>query len=148
MVGVEIDMVVKDSLAAIELYEKIFEVERLEVTSFPQGQNEAVFTIYGVRFHLLDENPEFELVAPGPEGIRSMWFNILVPDIKETFDKALKAGCKEAQPLNEMPEYGVTNAAFVDHFGYYWLLHQVHREVSFEERIKIWEEQQQQSKEE
>ena len=37
MVGVEIDLVVMDTLAALELYEKIFDVERVEVTSFPKG---------------------------------------------------------------------------------------------------------------
>jgi len=140
MAGVEIDMVVKDSLAALELYEKIFEVERIEVTSFPRGQNEAVFTIYGVRFHLLDENPEFQLKAPGEAGVQSMWFNVLVPDIKETFAKALAAGCREVQPITEMKEYGVTNASFMDPFGYHWLLHQMHQVVSFEERVRLWEE--------
>lgn len=34
MVGVEIDMVVPDSLEALSLYEKIFYVERVEVTDF------------------------------------------------------------------------------------------------------------------
>lgn len=43
MTGVEIDFIVTDSLAALDLYERIFEVERIEVTSFPKGQNEAVF---------------------------------------------------------------------------------------------------------
>ena len=59
MVGVEIDMVVTDSLKALELYEKVFDIERLEVTDFPKGENEAVFSLYGVRFHMLDENPNF-----------------------------------------------------------------------------------------
>ena len=60
MTGVEIDMVVTDSLKALELYEKIFEIERVEVSDFPKGENEVVFTLYGVRFHLLDENPNFQ----------------------------------------------------------------------------------------
>lgn len=49
MVGVEIDMVVTDSLKALELYEKIFGVDRVEVTNFPRGENEVVFTLHGVR---------------------------------------------------------------------------------------------------
>ena len=53
-------MVVKDSLKALEWYENIFgEVKRVEVTNFERGENEAIFTLYDVRFHLLDENPEF-----------------------------------------------------------------------------------------
>lgn len=140
MVGVEIDLIVTDSLQALELYEKIFEIERVEVTDFPKGENEAIFTLYGVRFHMLDENPKFGLKAPNPDEFQTIWFNILVSDIKETFSKAVSAGCKEVQPVTELPDYGVSNAIFGDAFGYQWMLHQIHREVSFEERIRLWEE--------
>ena len=64
IVGVEIDMVVKDSIQALEFYEKIFEIERVEVTNFDRGENEAIFSLYGARFHLLDENQDFQLIAP------------------------------------------------------------------------------------
>ena len=140
MVGVEIDMVVTDSLKALELYEKVFDVQRVEVTDFPKGENEVVFTLYEVRFHMLDENPKFQLHAPKPDHPITIWFNILVPDIKETFSKAIRAGCTEVQPLTEMPDYGLSNAIFCDPFGYQWMLHQIHKEVSFEERTKLWEE--------
>ncbi|WP_371381225.1 VOC family protein [Sporomusa aerivorans] len=140
MVGVEIDMVITDSLKALELYKKVFDVQSIEVTNFPKGENEVVFTLYGVRFHMLDENPQFGLKAPNPDEPQSMWFNIIVPDIKETFSKAVSAGCAELQPVTELPDYGVTNAMFIDSFGYQWMLHQVHKEVSFEERTRLWEE--------
>ena len=39
MVGVEIDFVVSDSLKALELYEKIFDIERVEVSDLPRGEN-------------------------------------------------------------------------------------------------------------
>ncbi|QDR83459.1 VOC family protein [Sporomusa termitida] len=140
MVGVEIDMVITDSLQALKLYEKIFDLQRVEVTNFPQGENEVIFTLYGVRFHMLDENPNFGLKAPNLEEPKSIWFNIIVPDIKETFSKAVSAGCTELQPLTELPDYGVSNAMFIDAFGYQWMLHQVHKEVSVEERTRLWEE--------
>ncbi|PNT90256.1 VOC family protein [Clostridium thermosuccinogenes] len=145
MVGVEIDMVVTDSLKALALYEKIFDIERVEVSNFPKGENEVVFTLYGVRFHMLDENPKFGLIAPDPDKPNTIWFNILVPDIKETFSKAISAGCAEVQPVTEMPDYGVSNAIFSDPFGYLWMLHQIHKEVSHEERIRLWEEKSQKS---
>ncbi|GEK58260.1 hypothetical protein MHA01_11650 [Marinococcus halophilus] len=66
MAGVEIDMVVTDSLKALELYKKIFEIETVEASDFPRGENEAIFTLYDVPFHLLDENPAFHLTAPHP----------------------------------------------------------------------------------
>ena len=140
MIGVEIDMVVADSLKALELYEKIFDIERIEVTAFPKGENEVIFSLYGVRFHMLDENPEFELKAPSSDEPQSIWFNIMVLDIKETFSKAISAGCTEVQPVTELTDYGVSNAIFMDAFGYLWMLHQVHKEVSFEERVRLWEE--------
>ncbi len=140
--GVEIDFVVSDSLAALELYERIFEVERVEVSDLPLGQNEAVFTIFDTQFHMLDENPEFGLNAPNPDYPNTMWINITVPDINETYNRAMDAGCTEIQPITELPAYGVTNAIFMDSFGYVWMLHQVHREVSHEERIRLWEESQ------
>lgn len=139
--GVEIDFVVSDSLKALDLYEKIFDVERIEVSNLPKGENEAVFTIFDSRFHMLDENPDFHLHAPNPEHPNTMWINIIVSDIEETYNKAIEAGCKEIQPITELPEYGVTNAMFSDPFGYIWMLHQVHRAVSHEERIRLWEEQ-------
>ncbi len=140
MAGVEIDMIVTDSLKALELYEKIFDIEHIEVTDFPKGENEVVFSLYGVRFHMLDENPQFEMIAPKPRDPKPIWFNIMVPDIAETYSRAINEGCIEVQPITEMADYGVSNAMFNDAFGYLWMLHQVHKEVSFEERTRLWEE--------
>lgn len=140
MLGVEIDMVVKDSLKALELYEKIFEIERIEVTNFPRGQNEVIFNLYGVRFHLLDENPDFHLIAPTEEDPKTIWFNVMVPSIKDTYSRAMSVECKEVQPVTELADYGVANAIFMDPFVYIWMLHQVYKEVSFEERNRMWEE--------
>lgn len=139
MVGLEIDMVVKDSLKALELYEEIFDIERIEVTDLAQGQNEAIFSLYGVRFHMLDENPEFHLVAPSPDDPKTLWFNVLVQDIEKTYAKALDLGCEEIQPVTPIPDYGVSNTIFMDPFGYIWMLQKIHKEVSFEERQKLWE---------
>lgn len=140
MVGVEIDFVVKDCLESLALYEKIFEVEPIEVTSFPKGQNEAVFSIYGTRFHILDENPEFQLIAPKPGDSTSLWFNVLVPDIQKVHEAAMNAGCTQIQEITDMMDFGVSNSVFTDPFGYMWMLHQIHRVVSFEERIQMFEE--------
>lgn len=139
-VGVEIDFVVPDSREALELYEKVFEAERIEVTDLKRGQNEAVFSIYGTRFHILDENPEFGMNAPKGDAPQTMWLNVMVPDIKCTHEAALAAGCREFQAVTEIPQMGVANSVFTDPFGYMWMLHQMHREVSFEERVRVMEE--------
>ena len=48
--GTEIDFVVKNSVKALELYKKIFDVEVVEVTNYPEGTNEAVFNYMGQDF--------------------------------------------------------------------------------------------------
>lgn len=140
MTGVEIDFVVPDSIAAMKFYERIFDIKSEEMTDFEKGQNEAVFSLYDVRFHMLDENPDFQLIAPKPDDPKPIWFNIMVPDIEETFKKALDAGCNEIQPVTEMEALGLSNGIFRDPYGYIWMLHQIHRKISPEERRKIWEE--------
>lgn len=135
--GVEFDFVVKDSKAALEQYKSIFDVEVVEATNFKVGNNEAVFNIYGSRFHMLDENPEYQLFAPKEGDRQSFWFNIVVPNIQETYDKAMSAHTKEIQPVTRMEEMGISNAMFSDSNGYVWMLHEIHREVSFEERVDI-----------
>ena len=141
MQNLEVDMIVKDSLEALLLYESIFEVERLEIGDFVKGQNGAVFAIYGTRFHLLDENPDFHMFAPKEGDYIPIWFNIVVPDIKASFENAIEKGCVQISPINDMPAMGAKNAMFKDPFGYIWMLHQIDREVSFEERCKILESQ-------
>lgn len=139
MIGVEIDFVVQDSISALALYEKIFDVEVIEVSNLSVGENEAVFTIYGTCFHILDENPEFNIYAPKADQPVTMWMNVSVPNIHDTFDRALEAGCQAVQDIVELPEYGVSNASFMDPYGYHWMLHQVHEVVSHKDRIQLWE---------
>jgi len=141
IVGVEIDMVVEDTVSALKLYEGIFETVRIEATEMEKGSNEAVFTMYGIRFHLLDENEKYQLIAPKPGDPKPMWINVSVPDIQETYSKAMQNGCAEIQPVNDIPEMGIRNAMFSDPFGYIWMLHQIDKIVSFEDRVKIITEQ-------
>lgn len=141
MKGLEIDFVVKDSLVALDLYEKIFDIKVLEKTNFSKGQNEVIFTIYDTRLHMLDENKDFGLVAPGDEGVQSVWFNVMVEDINDTHEKAINVGGVQIQEVTEMSDYGISNSMFKDPFGYVWMLHELHKEVSFEDRVKIFEDE-------
>lgn len=139
--GMEIDLVVKDSLIALAFYESIFDVKRIEVGDFIQGQNEVVIEIEGTRFHMLDENIEYQLIAPKEGTQLPIWFNVITNDIEQTYNKAMSAGGVGIQPPTEMKEMGVTNALFADPFGYTWMLHEIHQETSYEERVKFFEDQ-------
>ncbi len=125
MRNVEIDFVVKDCKKAIDLYTKIFDVEIIQVTELERGLNEAIFEIYGVRFHMLDENPDYMLIAPKENEGRPVWFNITVEDIKKTFENAISLGCNVISPITEIPTHNAFNAMFSDEFGYIWLLHEM-----------------------
>lgn len=134
--GAEINFVVKDSLLAIDEYQEIFEdIEVVEQTDFETGSNEVVFNLYGTRFHMLDENPEYHLLAPVDGQEKTMWLNIAVPDIKRTYSLAIEKGGTEILPVTFMEEMGVSNAMFSDKSGYLWMLHEIHEEVSFEDRV-------------
>ena len=135
--GVEVNFVVKDSLEALALYEKVFDVERIEASDNPKGQNEAIFFIYGTRLHILDENPEFYLESPKEGQHMPMWLNVAVLEIGETFQKAIDAGFKQIAPITDMPDFGVKNAVLADPFGYIWMLHQIDRIVTHEKRVEL-----------
>lgn len=140
MTGVEIDMIVPDSLKAFELYKSIFQAKAIEVSHFAKGSNEAVLSIYGTRFHLMDANEAYGLKAPEPGQYIPLWINLLVEDIAACFDRALAGGCTPIQTVTRLEAFGVSNAILADPFGYQWMLHQLHHEVSYEERVRILEE--------
>ncbi len=142
MIGVEVFVLVADSLEALARYERIFEdIQRVEVTALPKGKNEVVFTLYGTRFRLKDDNPNHRLVSSNYGNAKSMWMNIMVPDIRATYARAKEEGIIEVQPPTDVEEMGLTNAMFIDEEGYPWMLHQIHRIVSFEERCRLLEQQ-------
>lgn len=124
MQKMEICLIVKDSLEALKLYRKIFDVEVVLKTDNERGLNEAFFKICDTQFHMLDENPDYQLIGPKEGQILPIWFNITVRDIYETHNKALNCGCKEFQAVTEFKEYNVTNSSFIDPYGYMWMLHQ------------------------
>lgn len=140
MTGLELDFIVKDSLEALVLYKKIFDLEVIEATSFPKGENEVVFSIFDTRLHMLDENESFSMYAPKEGEGTPFWFNVMVENIEETFKKVEENNLEILQPLIKMESYGVSNAMFKDPFGYIWMLHEVHEVVSFDDRVKVWEE--------
>ena len=135
MTGVEIDFCVNDVLKAFELYEKVFNAEALAKTAFERGMNAYLFTIFGSRFLMLDENSEYGLNAPKGGRPASIWFNILVEEIQPIYDKALESGFTVIQPFQNMPDIGVQNVMVKDPYGIVWMIHQVDKAVSFEDKI-------------
>ncbi|MDR0375987.1 MAG: VOC family protein, partial [Treponema sp.] len=127
MTSVEIDFVVPDVLAAFDAYSKAFGAEAIEKSSLEKGLNEVIFTVFGTRFHILDENPDAFLVAPKEGQGGFMWFNLVVDDIKDVFEKASAAGFSTILEIQEVPmsslPAGSKTAMQKDPWGYIWQLH-------------------------
>lgn len=126
MTEIEITMVVKNSIEALEFYKNIFDIKVVECTNLEKGLNEVIFTLYGTKFHMLDENLEYMLIAPKEKDNKSISFNATVENIKETFSKASKQNCTIYQEITKIDQLNVSNAVFCDKFGYVWILHEVH----------------------
>jgi uncharacterized glyoxalase superfamily protein PhnB len=134
MRDVEIDMVVPSSIEALALYKQIFDIEVVGKKELESGVKEAFFKMYGVGFRLLDEDPEQKLVAPKKADPKPMWIKLTVSDIEEVYARAMDNGSTEIQGITLLEAFGLSNAVFVDKFGYKWMLHQEHREVRFEDK--------------
>lgn len=82
MLGIEIDLVVPDCKQALALYEQIFGAEDIQISSLPGGKMEATLSIHGTRFRLMDENEDFQLLAPRRGDGIPMWCAVYVPDAR------------------------------------------------------------------
>jgi PhnB protein len=123
MIGVEFDFCVHDVLKAFELYEKVFGALAIEKSAFERGMNKVVFTIFGSRFHMLDESLENGLNTPKEGQPTTIWFNITVEKIQPVYDKAMGLGFTEIMPLQDMPNHGIKRFMAKDSFGMVWLIH-------------------------
>lgn len=126
MTGIEITMIVSNSIEALDLYKNIFDIEIIECTNLEKGLNEAIFNLYGTKFHMLDENLEYMLIAPKEDDNKSISFNVTVENIEQTFKKVLESECTVYQEIKKIDKLNISNAIFSDKFGYIWLLHEVH----------------------
>ena len=85
-------LTVKDASAAIQFYGRAFgAVERTRFTT-PTGQVVAELAIDGLRFYVVDENPEAFNVSPVSVGGTTVRMNLVVDDPDATASRALRAG--------------------------------------------------------
>ena len=139
--SLQIDFIVEDSIKAAEIYEKVFGAEILEVTSEEKGLNEALFNIFGARFHILDENEEDEMEGPVKDEPNPMWCNFLVENLEEIFNKAEQENFKVIEEITVIEEYGILTAVIRDPFGYEWVLNELLEEESSESCCTIAEDE-------
>jgi PhnB protein len=114
-------LTVKNADAAIGFYLEAFDaVERARFTA-PTGQVVAELAIDGLRFFVVDENPEAFNLSPTSLDGTSVRINLIVDDPDATAARAVRAGGREIFPVGDQP-YGLRQGRIADPEGHHWLI--------------------------
>ena len=116
-------LVLKDSVAAMEFYEKAFGAEQLMRMSGPGGQGtvHAEMKVGTSVFMLTDENPEWNLKSAMSMGGSPISLMLYVEDVDAAFAQAVAAGCEAVFPVSDM-FWGDRMGKVEDPFGFQWAL--------------------------
>jgi len=112
----------KDSVKAVEFYEKAFGAKRGMMSKGPNGKTmHAEVQIGDSMLMLVDEFPEMGSHAPAEGQTAPCSVMLYFENVDAGFDKAVAAGCTVRMPVADMfwgDRYGVV----IDPFGYVWEL--------------------------
>ena len=96
-------LTVKDANAAIQFYGHAFAAVEESRFTTPTGQVVAELRIDGLRFFVVDENPEAFNVSPTALGGTTVRINLVVDDPDATTATALRAGRSKSSPWPTSP---------------------------------------------
>jgi PhnB protein len=114
-------LTVKDAVAAIEFYRAAFgAVEQARFTA-PTGHVVAEMAIDGLRFFVVDENPEAFNLSPTSLDGTTVRINLIVDEPDATAAQAVGAGAREIFPVADQP-YGFRQGRLADPDGHHWLV--------------------------
>jgi PhnB protein len=114
-------LTVKNAVAAIEFYRDAFDaVEQARFTA-PTGHVVAEMAIDGLRFFVVDENPEAFNLSPTSLDGTTVRINLIVDDPDATAVQAVGAGASEIFPVADQP-YGFRQGRVADPDGHHWLI--------------------------
>jgi PhnB protein len=114
-------LTVENAIAAIDFYRDAFDaVEQARFTA-PSGHVVAELAIDGLRFFVVDENPDaFNLSPRSLEGT-TVRLNLIVDDPDAAAARAIDAGATEIFPVADQP-YGLRQGRLADPDGHHWLI--------------------------
>jgi PhnB protein len=114
-------LTVKNAVAAIEFYREAFAaVEQARFTA-PTGHVVAEMAIDGLRFFVVDENPEAFNLSPTSLDGTTVRINLIVDDPDATAARAVSAGGREIFAVADQP-YGLRQGRVADPEGHHWLI--------------------------
>ena len=114
-------LTVKDAVAAIDFYREALGAVEQERFTAPTGHVVAELAIHGLRFFVVDENPEAFNLSPKSLDGTTVRLNLIVEDPDSTAAQAIGAGAHEIFPVADQP-YGLRQGRIADPDGHHWLI--------------------------
>lgn len=114
-------LTVTDAVGAIAFYRDAFDaVERARFTA-PTGHVVAEMAIDGLRFFVVDENPDAFNLSPKSLDGTTVRISLIVDDPDVTAARAIRAGASAIFPVADQP-YGLRQGRVADPDGHHWLI--------------------------
>jgi PhnB protein len=129
-------MAFKDTMKAIEFYQKAFDAKDVTVLRMPDGKvMHAQIKIGNSHIMMGDECSERGYSSPQTAGVVTSSLMVYCENVDTAFEKAVSAGCTVQQPLMNM-FWGDRYCQLSDPFGHKWSLAQHIEDVSVEDMEK------------
>lgn len=126
-------LIMKRAADALEFYKKAFGATELFRMAGPDGKiGHAEFKIGDSHVMMADEHPDMGHRGPESLGGTSVSLMVYLPNVNETFPRAIAAGATQVQPLKDQ-FYGDRSGSIRDPFGHVWTLATHVEDVSPEE---------------
>lgn len=134
-------LTLKDSIAAIDFYKRVFDAKELFRMSRPDTNTtmHAEVKIGDSIIMLNDEFPQMDCKSPQSIGGSGSGVYLYVPDVDTTMKKAGEAGAKITMPPADM-FWGDRMGSLVDPFGHNWTVATHIKDLSPEEMAKASQE--------
>jgi len=134
-------LICKGAAAAIDYYTKVFGATELMRHGGPDGTvGHAEIKIGDSVIMLADEFPDLQFLSPKTVGGTAVGMMLYVADVDAVFERALAAGAREHQPLEDK-FYGDRAGTLIDPFGHMWMVATHVEDVSPEEMSRRAEAQ-------
>jgi PhnB protein len=114
-------LTVRDARAAIDFYRDAFDAVVGARFTAPTGHVVAELAIDGLRFFVVDENPEAFNLSPKSLDGTTVRINLIVDDPDAVAKRAIDAGATEIFPIADQP-YGFRQGRVADPDGHHWLI--------------------------
>jgi PhnB protein len=113
-------LIVDGASAAIDFYTSVLGATERMRMSAPEGRvGHAELDLGDSVIMLADESPEVDARSPSTVGGSPVSLHVYVEDADATFKRALDAGAKTLQPVEDK-FYGDRSGSFEDPFGHRW----------------------------